>query len=86
MPQSSEKSKDCYLIPFLRRRDAPVSFPRRFVMREGFARIAWELNTQPRKRPAWKCSAELFLPDFDGVRYHFLLSSTILHQRVALQC
>jgi IS30 family transposase len=33
--------------------------------------VAWRLNTRPRKSLAWKCPAELFLPEgsFDAVAY-----------------
>ena len=31
--------------------------------------IAWALNTRPRKTLGWKCPAEVFLPDFDFVKY-----------------
>ena len=41
-------------------------------------RIAWELNTQPRKSLRWKCPAELFVPEsFDFFQHH--------HQLVALR-
>lgn len=40
--------------------------------------IAWQLNTRPRKTLAWKCPAELFMPEsFDVFQHH--------HQLVALQ-
>ncbi len=32
--------------------------------------IAWNLNARPRKSLGWKCPAELFLPDFDFVKYY----------------
>jgi IS30 family transposase len=31
--------------------------------------IAWALNTKPRKSLGWKCPAEVFLPNFDFVKY-----------------
>ena len=31
--------------------------------------IAWALNTRPRKSLGWKCPAEVFLPNFDFVKY-----------------
>ena len=31
--------------------------------------IAWALNTRPRKTLGWKCPAEVFLPNFDFVKY-----------------
>ena len=31
--------------------------------------IAWALNTRPRKSLGWKCTAEVFLPNFDFVKY-----------------
>ena len=31
--------------------------------------IAWALNTRPRKSLDWKCPAEVFLPNFDFVKY-----------------
>jgi len=40
--------------------------------------IAWQLNTRPRKSLAWKCPAELFMPEsFDFFQHH--------HQLVALR-
>jgi len=32
--------------------------------------IAASLNARPRKSLGWKCPAELFLPDFDFVKYY----------------
>lgn len=41
-------------------------------------RIAWQLNTRPRKSLDWKCPAELFMPgSFDFFQHH--------HQLVALR-
>jgi transposase, IS30 family len=40
--------------------------------------VAWEMNTRPRKTLAWKCPAELFMPNsFDFFKHH--------HQLVALR-
>jgi len=40
--------------------------------------VAWQLNTRPRKSLAWKCPAELFMPEsFDFFQHH--------HQLVALR-
>jgi hypothetical protein len=33
-------------------------------------KYAWLLNARPRKSLGWKCPAELFLPDFDLVKYY----------------
>jgi len=33
-------------------------------------KYAWLLNARPRKSLGWKCPAELFLPDFDFVKYY----------------
>lgn len=37
---------------------------------EDLDRIAWQLNTRPRKSLGWKCPAELFIPGFDFVQYY----------------
>ena len=37
---------------------------------EELDKIAWMLNSRPRKSLGWKCPAELFLPDFDFVAYY----------------
>lgn len=34
-------------------------------------KIAWQLNTRPRKSLGWKCPAELFLPDDFDMKAHF---------------
>ena len=41
------------------------------VTQEDLDKIAWRLNTRPRKSLAWKCPAELFLPEdsFDFQAY-----------------
>jgi IS30 family transposase len=40
--------------------------------------VAWQLNTRPRKSLAWKCPAELFMPEsFNFFEHH--------HQIVALR-
>jgi len=42
--------------------------------------IAWALNTRPRKTLAWKCPAEVFLPNFDFVTYwHRTFNPVALH-------
>ncbi len=33
-------------------------------------KIPWLLNSRQRKYLGWKCPAELFLPDFDFVKYY----------------
>jgi IS30 family transposase len=38
--------------------------------RQELDQYAWLLNVRPRKSLAWKCPAELFLPDFDFVKYY----------------
>jgi IS30 family transposase len=37
---------------------------------EELDKYAWLLNARPRKSLGWKCPAELFLPDFDFVKYY----------------
>ena len=37
---------------------------------EELDQFAWLLNARPRKSLGWKCPAELFLPDFDFVKYY----------------
>ena len=37
---------------------------------EELDKFAWLLNARPRKSLGWKCPAELFLPDFDFVKYY----------------
>ena len=37
---------------------------------EQLDQFAWLLNSRPRKSLGWKCPAELFLPDFDFVKYY----------------
>jgi IS30 family transposase len=37
---------------------------------EELDKIAWLLNSRPRKSLGWKCPAEIFLPDFDFVKYY----------------
>jgi IS30 family transposase len=42
--------------------------------------IAWALNTRPRKSLGWKCPAEVFLPNFDFVKYwHRNFNHVALH-------
>ena len=40
------------------------------IRRKNSIVIAWNLNSRPRKSLGWKCPAELFLPDFDFVKYY----------------
>jgi transposase, IS30 family len=37
---------------------------------EQLDRFAWLLNARPRKSLGWNCPAELFLPDFNFVKYY----------------
>jgi transposase, IS30 family len=37
---------------------------------EDLDKIAWLLNSRPRKSLGWDCPAELFIPDFDFVKYY----------------
>ena len=38
---------------------------------EALDRIAWQLNTRPRKSLGWKCPVELFMPDSFNFHKHF---------------